>query len=444
MNKQFILSLFTLLSSITCYSQNFELFKSDKIAQFDRHDNSDNENRHYLYEIKFDSVIISETETIFYPKQYKNWLKSYNYDFFTAEVPSHSSSSLLTSWIGKKVVKSNTGNIYKIIQHDNDTLTIDTEKGVGESWQFSTGVTATVNYILVELILPNIVDTVKVIQAGNRTLKISKNHGIIQAFAFNAFPENETYTCTEFQSYFTTSKTLNLVGINIAGYPYFYQDANDFFSYEVGDFFKTDFRANSSITSYEYTVTGKVNNAFSTVYTFHVEPGSLLVEKEVPVNENLLITVMADYTVTSNYGETISTILSESSCNKCNTIKFHKNLGGPYFSNCKQNYHFSSYNYYSRDLVSLIKNGAHILSNSTPVITNSIALFPNPSSELVEIQSDHVIKGISAYNSSGQLVFQKECSSNTLNISKADLGTGIFNVLIETVNGHISKKIIFY
>lgn len=75
-------------------------------------------------------------------------------------------------------------------------------------------------------------------------------------------------------------------------------------------------------------------------------------------------------------------------------------------------------------------------TNSTSIIAkakNNIKIFPNPATDIVTIKTDELIKNIRIYSSVGQLVMNKKCIDNQLNIF--ELEKGIYYLRIELENG---------
>ena len=71
---------------------------------------------------------------------------------------------------------------------------------------------------------------------------------------------------------------------------------------------------------------------------------------------------------------------------------------------------------------------------------NSIAIFPNPAKEVLNITSEKAINQIDIYDVNGKLVKSYTNVNNTINIK--DLATGVYMLNITTEDGQVSKKIV--
>ena len=71
---------------------------------------------------------------------------------------------------------------------------------------------------------------------------------------------------------------------------------------------------------------------------------------------------------------------------------------------------------------------------------NSIAIFPNPAKEVLNITSEKVINQIDVYDVNGKLVKSYTNVNNTINVK--DLATGVYMLNITTEDGQVSKKIV--
>ena len=73
---------------------------------------------------------------------------------------------------------------------------------------------------------------------------------------------------------------------------------------------------------------------------------------------------------------------------------------------------------------------------------NTIAIYPNPATDVVNITSDNNIKSITVYNNVGQIVTVENVESNIYRINTSDFETGIYFLQLETEEGMISKRVI--
>jgi hypothetical protein len=72
---------------------------------------------------------------------------------------------------------------------------------------------------------------------------------------------------------------------------------------------------------------------------------------------------------------------------------------------------------------------------------NAVMVYPNPASDFVRVQSNHNIREIKLYNSTGQLVVNKSIDEQSFNINTSDMATGIYLLQIETEAGISSRKV---
>jgi len=74
---------------------------------------------------------------------------------------------------------------------------------------------------------------------------------------------------------------------------------------------------------------------------------------------------------------------------------------------------------------------------------NDIVSYPNPTSNVVAIESSELILGVSIYDVSGRLV--REVSGNTtdrIEISLADLNAGLYSAIVRTNSGIFTEQVI--
>jgi len=90
-------------------------------------------------------------------------------------------------------------------------------------------------------------------------------------------------------------------------------------------------------------------------------------------------------------------------------------------------------------LFSIVKIAKGI--NATESNKNNICIFPNPASDILNIESINTLKYIRIFNSIGRILFESILNTTTLNINTSDYQSGIYFIQIETNEGVISEKI---
>lgn len=69
-------------------------------------------------------------------------------------------------------------------------------------------------------------------------------------------------------------------------------------------------------------------------------------------------------------------------------------------------------------------------------------IYPNPASDIVNINANNVMKNIIVYNNMGQKVLKKEIFSSFYKLNASILKSGIYHLQIKTVEGTVSKRIV--
>lgn len=69
-------------------------------------------------------------------------------------------------------------------------------------------------------------------------------------------------------------------------------------------------------------------------------------------------------------------------------------------------------------------------------------IYPNPVSDIIFIENDNNIEGISIYTGTGAMVRNEECSDNDLQLNVSDLESGIYIIKVKTGNNEIIKRFI--
>ncbi|MEP7196078.1 MAG: T9SS type A sorting domain-containing protein [Saprospiraceae bacterium] len=95
------------------------------------------------------------------------------------------------------------------------------------------------------------------------------------------------------------------------------------------------------------------------------------------------------------------------------------------------------------------KQSVTLGTKNLKILDPNIQIFPNPSSEAIHFEflndAEVVNLDVSIFNIQGQLIYHQTTKElNSITINKLDIGTGIFNVRIQTAKNLISKKIVFY
>ena len=85
-----------------------------------------------------------------------------------------------------------------------------------------------------------------------------------------------------------------------------------------------------------------------------------------------------------------------------------------------------------------------LLSTNSFNHSNEVIVYPNPSAEIVSINSTSTINDITIYTIDGKLIgtYRNPLTSNNFTINVESLSIGMYSFKINTVNGSISKKVI--
>ncbi len=201
----------------------------------------------YLRGIRFDSVVVSGADTIYYP--YK-----------TKRVFAPSSDSTNGSWIGSKVIQKPDGT-FLFNTFFRDTVVIKTHANVGESWVFYNDHTsdryiATVESVSVRTFL-GFTDSVKTIKIsayndtgintldfrGALKIKISRIYGFICLFDLYMFPYNKPHSPLISGAYWEDFYLEGTTGLE--AYPYYANRTT---------FNLSDFHSPSEIELYDFQI----------------------------------------------------------------------------------------------------------------------------------------------------------------------------------------------
>ena len=82
------------------------------------------------------------------------------------------------------------------------------------------------------------------------------------------------------------------------------------------------------------------------------------------------------------------------------------------------------------------------LSISDIAMNTTIQVYPNPTTNLVNIQSEFTIKSITVYNIAGQVILNESTDNTTYRVNTSNFDTGIYLFRIETEEGSIAKRVI--
>ncbi len=98
---------------------------------------------------------------------------------------------------------------------------------------------------------------------------------------------------------------------------------------------------------------------------------------------------------------------------------------------------------YFDDVCFLYGEGWDIITSVEDIaVEQTLSIFPNPASELVNIQSDFDITDVNIYNYAGQMVKTENVGAKVYQVNTAELSKGIYFFQINTVEGIVSKRII--
>jgi len=72
----------------------------------------------------------------------------------------------------------------------------------------------------------------------------------------------------------------------------------------------------------------------------------------------------------------------------------------------------------------------------------TVAIFPNPVKDVLNIKGAQAIQQIDVVNLMGQVVFSQVADQTTLSINLGDLKAGVYNLRIKIADGYVNKKIV--
>lgn len=80
--------------------------------------------------------------------------------------------------------------------------------------------------------------------------------------------------------------------------------------------------------------------------------------------------------------------------------------------------------------------------NSETFVIDNLKLNPNPVIDILNIESNNTIRSIRIYNQLGQIVYIKKINNNNTKIDLSSISPGFYNIILETDNKIINKKVI--
>ncbi len=75
-------------------------------------------------------------------------------------------------------------------------------------------------------------------------------------------------------------------------------------------------------------------------------------------------------------------------------------------------------------------------------LSGNTMIYPNPASDLVNIDSEHNIEAVTVYNFAGQKILTVAVNSPTYRVNTSNLSTGIYLFQIDTEEGRLTKRIV--
>ncbi|MFZ4707532.1 MAG: T9SS type A sorting domain-containing protein, partial [Bacteroidales bacterium] len=80
------------------------------------------------------------------------------------------------------------------------------------------------------------------------------------------------------------------------------------------------------------------------------------------------------------------------------------------------------------------------ITSINEVTDNNVQVYPNPAKDVINVVSDLNVKNITLVNYVGQMVYNQNVNGNSFQINVSGLGTGMYVVRIETIDGSIITK----
>jgi len=73
---------------------------------------------------------------------------------------------------------------------------------------------------------------------------------------------------------------------------------------------------------------------------------------------------------------------------------------------------------------------------------DQICVYPNPASEIINIQNLDADTKINLFDSSGRLLYQSETHNSDVDIDISKLNSGLYFIELQSLEGKVTKKII--
>ena len=251
--------------TVSCMAQNYQLIQPNHV-------------NHFLADREILSIRIDSMQTVGAKTHY------YNHKTMAPTDPINLFCALIqvdSSWLGTSI-EVDTNGFYTFKNHQNKSLMVYSQAALNVSWTFYDW--ANGDYIDAEITsidtmtILGVLDSVKTISfqarnmgllvshpINNKTIRFSKNHGLIDWFAIGNFPDK----LDEYHLVGTTNGNLGIANLEAAG----------IFDYEVGDEFhiRSEYRAGTSPWSYRISYRRDIvldkrmsNNQDTIIYTFQV------------------------------------------------------------------------------------------------------------------------------------------------------------------------------
>lgn len=80
------------------------------------------------------------------------------------------------------------------------------------------------------------------------------------------------------------------------------------------------------------------------------------------------------------------------------------------------------------------------INDNITFLDNTIQISPNPSAGMITIKNNYVMKNITIYNVSGQIIISETCDKKLKEINLEDLSNGIYFIRISYLDGFITTK----
>jgi hypothetical protein len=479
MNK--ILLFIFIICFFETHAQNYRVFEWGAEHLYE----STNE----IVGIRVDSAIVSGSDSIFY-----------NY-FIINQYPDSLGciGPYTPSWFGKGIIIPSDSVIY-ILNNNNDSLLIRPLDSVGSHWNFysDTGnykVTATISNVSVQSI-NGISDSVMEIVLrefnnnqsfqgliDNRILKLSKNHGFLQAISFLNFPDDSTYFTLNDNLFLTDSNVYNFdVGDTIV---YSYYVLPQYFSpcppayypnrttiailtksiignmyvYDVWEQLNTGYIYYDSVNvpHANITITANLNTiSYSNVNTriFSGMPDEAIIDQNNMVSRYKMSKwpgacgkVTATFLSADLFYDTIMNCIPQPFEPDQNTLEYSIGLGCTNSSQCIYHQNGAS-NVYHLDAYSKGNNhcgSIYIYNQVEEALSNNLlTIYPNPitGDELLWIKNKSAISRIILFDQVGRVAFVKDDLNDVNSIDLKSVIPGIYLCRFYFMDGLSVTKII--